>query len=105
MNDYAYSDRFYAVQSRINELIAEYPNAAPIFDRAIYAAQYVDCEHPNIPKFIEYLSAAIRKAAFYNWHEGASAVTNRYCYLCGIDRKYLEAHLGRPYPWNVYWIK
>lgn len=78
-------------KTRIEALDEKYPNAIPVFGGAYFAVEYVQCDNPNISKFVGYLPDLVNSAIFHKWHEGA---LNRFCHLCFIDPKLVECYLG-----------
>lgn len=81
-------------KTRIEALDEKYPNAIPVFGGAYFAVEYVQCDNPNINKFVEYLPDLVHSAIFHKWHEGIEGALNRFCNLCFIDPKLVECYLG-----------
>ena len=83
-----------SIKSAIEALDAKYPNAIPVFGGALSASKYVNCENPDMSKFIHFLADAIHNAEFFKWHENAIGVIKRFCNLCYVDPALVEAYLG-----------
>lgn len=98
MNKSMYSDDFIwydpSIKSAIESLDSKYPNAIPVFGGALSAAKYVNCDNPNMGKFVSFIADAIRSAEFYGWHEDAIGVIKRFCNLCYVDPALVESYLG-----------
>ena len=98
MNKSIYSDDFIwydpTIKASIEALGKKYPNAIPVFGGALSAAKYVNCDNPNMGKFISMIADAIRSAEFYGWHEDAIGVIKRFCNLCYVDPALVECYLG-----------
>ncbi len=98
MNKQQYSDNFIWYDQNIYNAITalgdKYPNAIPIFGSVLSASMYVNCDNPNMHKFISFLADAIHSAEFYGWHENAVEVIRRFCSLCYVNTDLVEAYLG-----------
>ena len=82
------------VYKAITALSDKHPNAIPVFGGALRAYEYVNCDTPNLGKFVSCIPTVVSNAKFYNWHEGVVGAIRRFCRLCLVDPALIEAHLG-----------
>lgn len=82
------------VYKAITALADKHSNAIPVFGGALRAYEYINCDTPNLGKFVSCIPSVVSDAKFYSWHEGAVGALRRFCRLCLVDPALIEAYLG-----------
>lgn len=82
----------YDVKKIIENLDDKYGNAIPVFGGALWAYKYA--EKGDIKTFVTYLPHIVSEAKFRGWHEGIVGALNRFCHICLVDPKLIEAYIG-----------
>ena len=81
-----------AVVQRMND---ETHRASVVLGGATFAIQYVHGDTMDIDTFITVcLPHVVRNARFFGWPEGPVDALNRFCHICLVDPKLIEAYLG-----------
>jgi len=83
----------YNVKAMIDELSKEYDNVPAIFGGALFAYENIKTRGFDVDYFVGWLDRVVRAAERYNWHEGVSGALERFCRLCLVDPRLIEAHL------------
>ena len=70
-----------------------HPNAVPVFGGAAFAYNVMNCDEPDVCKFIDYVINAIKNSHFWGYTNDTE-VAEIFCHLCLVD----------PYLIGVYFL-
>ena len=80
------------IDQKLMSLNQEYHNAVAVFGGAYWAHKAIISG--DFDKFVEYLIDVVKNAKFYKWHESIPDTLRRFCDICLVDPKLVEAYLG-----------
>lgn len=84
----------YDVIKILESLNEKHDNAIAVFGSALLAYEYTHGEKLDLNEFIMFLPQVVNNAKFFRWHEGVEKALNRFCHICLVDPKLIEAYLG-----------
>lgn len=84
----------YDVTTVIRQMDDETHQAVAVLGGAQFAIEYVHNDTMNIDEFVLCLPYVARNAKFFHWPEGPVDALNRFCHICLVDPKLIEAYLG-----------
>jgi hypothetical protein len=83
------------VKTIIEELGKEYNHVPEIFGGAIFACENIRVHGFDMDDFVGgWLDRVVQNADRYNWHEGVSGALERFCHICLVDPRIVEAYIG-----------
>lgn len=80
------------IDQKLMSLNKQYPNAVAVFGGAYWAHQAIISG--DFAQFAAFLVDVIKNAKFYKWHESIPDTLYRFCNICLVDPKLVEAYLG-----------